>query len=102
MEDGGGVDFEDVYHYWFDTEDYSLDYLAYSFLVNDGGIRFRKAINRRKIDGVVFQDYENYKPKINTRALDSIGNLFNDGQLELLSLIENENIKLTPVELDCN
>src|SRR5690606_32621944 len=26
-EDGGGVDFEDVYLYWFDKSDYSMDYL---------------------------------------------------------------------------
>lgn len=100
-EDGGGVDFEDVYIYWFDVEDFSMDYLAYSFIVNEGGLRFRKAINRRTIDGVVFQDYENYKPKVKSKNLEDIGKMYENDELELLSLIENENINLTPIELNC-
>ena len=101
-ENGGGVDFEDIYIYWIDAEDYSLDYLAYSFLVNGGGLRFRKAINRRTIDGVVFQDYENYKPKVKSKKLNEIGKMYENEELELLSLIENKAIKLTSITLDCN
>jgi len=101
-ENGGGVDFEDVYIYWFDQEDYSMDYLAYSFLVNGGGSRFRKAINRREVQGVVFQDYENYKPKQNTKDVDSLGLFYNQGRLELLSTIENKNLTLKEVDLNCN
>ncbi|MFO7743918.1 MAG: DUF6503 family protein [Psychroflexus sp.] len=101
-ENGGGVDFEDIYIYWFDVEDFSMDYLAYSFIVNEGGLRFRKAINRRTIDGVVFQDYENYKPKVKSKKLEDIGKMFENDQLELLSLIENEDIELSPVKLNCN
>lgn len=101
-ENGGGVDFEDVYIYWFNTEDFSMDYLAYSFLINGGGLRFRKAINRRVIDGVVFQDYENFKSKEKTKDLENIGQMYDQDQLELLSLIENEDIKLSPIDLDCN
>ena len=101
-EDGGGVDFEDVYLYWFDMEDYSMDYLAYSFIVNDGGLRFRKAINRRTIEGVVFQDYENYKPKVKSNKLNDIAQMYVNDDLELLSLIENENIELVPIQLECN
>lgn len=100
-EDGGGVDFEDVYIYWFDVEDFSMDYLAYSFIVNEGGLRFRKAINRRTIEGVVFQDYENYKPKVKSKNLKGLADLFENDKLELLSVIENKDIKLTPVELNC-
>lgn len=101
-EDGGGVDFEDVYIYWFDMEDFSLDYLAYSFIVNEGGLRFRKAINRRTLDGVVFQDYENYKPKVKSKKLEDIGKMYENDELELLSLIKNDAIELTPIEFDCN
>lgn len=101
-EDGGGVDFEDVYIYWFDVEDFSMDYLAYSFIVNEGGLRFRKAINRRTINGVVFQDYENYKPKVKSKNLEGIGKMYEKDELELLSLIENQAIELGPIELNCN
>lgn len=101
-ENGGGVDFEDVYIYWFDTEDFSMDYLAYSFLVNGGGLRFRRAINQRTIDGIVFQDYENYKPKVKSKNLSDIGKMYENNELELLSLIENSGVALEPRELDCN
>jgi hypothetical protein len=101
-EKGGGVDFEDIYIYWIDTEDYALDYLAYSFLVNGGGLRFRKAINRRTVNGVVFQDYKNYKPKVKSKNLEAIGKMYENQELELLSLIENESIKLSATALDCN
>ncbi|MBZ9778128.1 hypothetical protein LB452_04245 [Psychroflexus sp. CAK8W] len=101
-EDGGGVDFEDIYIYWFDVEDFSMDYLAYSFIVNEGGLRFRKAINRRTVDGVVFQDYENYKPKSKSKKLEDIGKMYENDKLELLSLIQNEEIELLPKELNCN
>lgn len=101
-EDGGGVDFEDVYIYWFNVEDFSLDYLAYSFIVNEGGLRFRKAINQRTVNGVVFQDYENYKPKVKSKKLEDIGKMYENDELELLSLIKNEAIELTPIEFDCN
>ena len=44
-EEGGGKDFDDVFLYWFDAEDYSVDYLAYLYRKNGGGLRFREAIN---------------------------------------------------------
>jgi len=79
-----------------------MDYLAYSFIVNEGGLRFRKAINRRNEEGVVFQDYENYKPKVKSKALRDLGLMFQNDKLELLSLIKNQNIELSPIELHCD
>lgn len=94
-EDGGGEDHEDVYLYWFDRTDYSLDFLAYSFHTDGGGMRFREAFNEREKGGIVFRDYRNYKPvnpSVDFYALDS---LFEADQLQLLSVIENENIEVT-------
>ncbi|NJL13516.1 MAG: hypothetical protein HC913_11265 [Microscillaceae bacterium] len=53
--ESGGQDFEDVYVYWFHTQDKTLDYLAYSFEVNEGGTRFRVAKNRRSLPGLYFR-----------------------------------------------
>ena len=48
--EGGGEDFDDVFYYWFDVEDYSMDYLAYSYNEKHGrGFRFREAYNIRNI-----------------------------------------------------
>jgi hypothetical protein len=101
-ENDGGEDFEDAYMYWFDTSDFSMDFIAYSFLVNSGGLRFRKAINQRTIDGVVFQDYENYNPKETPQELEDLGQLWGSGDLELISKIENENVTLKSSVLNCN
>lgn len=83
----GGKDFDDSFIYWFDQEDYSMDYLAYRYHTDGGGLRFRKAYNSRKVEGVIFQDYENYKADYQT-DLQSLPKLFLEGKLEFLSKIE--------------
>jgi hypothetical protein len=95
-QEGGGTDFEDEFRYWIGKEDSMLDYLAYSYQTNGGGIRFRQAINRRVIDGLVVQDYINYRPKDKTTPLDSLPALFEQGKLIEVSRIEKKNISLLP------
>jgi hypothetical protein len=90
-QSGGGDDFEDEYRYWFNSKDSTMDYFAYSYYVNGGGIRFREAINTRTIQGIRFSDYKNFEVELGTN-LDSIPQLFNQGKLGLLSKIENEEI----------
>lgn len=94
-EEGGGEDFEDVFLYWFDTEDYSMDYLAYSFHVDGGGMRFREAINTRQVEGITFSDYRNFKETQKDMKFEEIDHYFETGKLNLISKIENENIKVT-------
>ncbi|WP_424961364.1 DUF6503 family protein [Ekhidna sp.] len=93
--EGGGEDFEDVFYYWFDTEDYSMDYLAYSYNEEDEGtgMRFRVAYNARKINGVTVQDYKNLKPRVKDSVpLEAIDQAYLDGELEELSFIELEDV----------
>ncbi len=92
---GGGEDYQDVYVYWFSAKDTTLDFFAYSYQVNGGGIRFREVSKRQKVGGVVFQDYYNYEVPLGT-PLPSIGKLWQQGELAKLSEIENKNIKLLP------
>jgi len=93
-QEGGGADFQDVYYYWFDTLDYSLDYLAYSFEVNGGGTRFREAQNFRKVNGIGVQDYLNYKGPASTDSLKYISDLYKNNKLPLLSEIRVSGIKV--------
>jgi hypothetical protein len=58
------VDFDDEFHYWINKQTHKVDYLAYSYRTNDGGVRFRTAFNTRVIDGLTFQDYINYEAPI--------------------------------------
>ncbi len=91
-EIGGGADFEDVFIYWIGKEDHKLDYLAYDFHVNGGGIRFREAFNERFIKGIRFVDYYNFKPINKNSNLLEMDVLFEENNLELVSKIELKNL----------
>jgi uncharacterized protein DUF6503 len=91
-QEGGGEDFEDVFVYWINTENNKTEYIAYSYLTDGGGMRFREAYNERYINGIRFVDYNNYKP-INKKAdLFKLDSLFENNELKLLSKIETKNI----------
>lgn len=90
-EEGGGKDHDDVFHYWINQDTYFIDYLAYNYQVNNGGVRFRSAYNTRKVDGILFQDYINYKAPVGT-PLAELPKLFEQDALKQLSVIETENV----------
>ena len=90
-QEGGGPDFEDEYYYWINKETNRVDYLAYNYLVNNGGVRFRTAYNPRMVNGILFQDYVNYKADVGT-PLASLPGLFEKDALKKLSVIETENV----------
>jgi hypothetical protein len=94
-QEGGGDDFDDVYVYWFNTQSYKPDYLAYEFHVNGGGQRFREAFNERVVGGIRFVDYKNYKSNDLDVPIFKIDSLFEANKLELLSEIKLENITVS-------
>lgn len=91
-EDGGGQDFEDEYYYWINSENNRVDYFAYNYQVNGGGVRFREAYNTRDVDGVLFQDYINYSARAGT-PLKTLSDLFQKDSLIELSRIELVDVK---------
>ena len=94
--EGGGVDYEDEFRYWINTETKLVDFLAYTYLTDGGGIRFREATDRTEVAGMIFQDYKNYKPERKETPLDSLPQLWEAGKLELLSEIKNQAIQVIP------
>lgn len=92
-ENGGGTDFEDVFIYWFGKEDFKLDYLAYSFHVNGGGKRFRAIKNEQTLNGIRFVNYDNFKSD-NNLILSELDKAFENNQLEKISEIVLENVKV--------
>jgi len=94
-QEGGGKDFDDIYVYWINTESSKIEYLAYSFHVDGGGLRFREAYNERYISGMRFVDYNNFKPNDPDADLFDLDVLFEKGELKLLSKIETENITVS-------
>ena len=55
---------------------------------------FREAYNERFVGGIRFVDYYNLKPKSKTSSILDIDELYGNGDLELLSKIELENIQV--------
>lgn len=98
-QEGGGEDFDDQFLYWIDTEDYYVDFLAYSYHTDGGGVRMREVSTSQEVGGIRFQNYLNYKPENKVTPVEDLQELYETGQLELLSEINLENIKvksLTP------
>jgi len=102
QQEGGGRDHEDRFIYWFHQDRHTMDYLAYGFHVDDGGTRFRKAVNVRTVGGVRFADYLNYispalpDPESNVALYDS---LYQAGDVELLSEIILEDVTVQPLDV---
>jgi hypothetical protein len=86
--EGGGSDHADVYCYWINQTTHTMDYLSYS----TGGPRFRKAIKKATVGGIVVQDYENYEIKDTKLATRDYDEVFKAGKAVLLSKIEHTNL----------
>jgi hypothetical protein len=99
-QEGGGKDYEDTFVYWFHRDRHTLDYLAYNYLTDGGGARFREAFNIREAGGIRFADYINYKPRTGRRDVAEFDRLFEQGELEELSRIELTNIQVVPIHED--
>lgn len=94
QQEGGGADHHDEFMYWIHKENFTIDYLAYKFLVNDGGIRFREAYNPRVIEGLKFVDYKNYTIDDLNTNLEDLDELYEQGKLDMLSTIQTEIINV--------
>jgi len=96
--EGGGKDYQDVFVYYFDRADGSMDYLSYLYYTAETGMRFREAYNSRRIGGILVQDYINFAPTDSTLAVTDenlllLDKLYEGGQLTEFSRIENKNFK---------
>ncbi len=94
-QEGGGDDYQDVFVYWFNTQTFRPDYLAYEYLTDGGGMRFREAYNDREVGGIWFADYRNLKP-VKEVPVTSLDSLFALGELEELSVVELIDIRVSP------
>lgn len=97
-ENGGGEDFEDEFLYWINQQTGRMDYMAYTYVTDGGGVRFRKAVNPRNINGLLLQDYLNFKPEAKNTPLEKMEELYKNGKLELLSEIQLKNIEVELVD----
>ena len=97
QQEGGGKDFEDEFIYWFAGDTYHLDFLAYNYITDGGGARFREAYNARQINGVRFVDYTNYKPITKSRKVAHFAQWFGQDSLVFLSRIVLDSVEVQPL-----
>ncbi|WP_421978432.1 DUF6503 family protein [Roseivirga seohaensis] len=93
-KNGGGKNFENIFVYWINQKTHTIDYLAYSYYINGGGVRFREAYNQREVNGVLFQDYINYTIDSDFPAHE-LDYAFQTDQLREISRIDLENVQVT-------
>ncbi len=84
--------------YWFDTDTYALDYFAYDYITDGGGVRFREAYNRRDEGGLVVQDYVNFKPASDSVKLKDVLDAYVKEELKELSRIELEEVNVDVID----
>ncbi|MDR7131375.1 hypothetical protein J2X69_003739 [Algoriphagus sp. 4150] len=97
-EEGGGEDFDDEFLYWISTDDSTVDYMAYSYHTDGGGVRMREVSAVQEVGGIRFQNYLNFMPEDETVSVEKMQKLYESGELELLSEINLENIKVEPLK----
>ena len=97
-EDGGGEDWEDRFLYWFHADDHTLDYMAYRYFRGDGGTRFRRAVNRRDVGGLLLQDYENYTADPAIDDIAEYDRFLEANDLELVSMVEIADVHVERID----
>lgn len=97
QQEGGGEHFEDEFLYWFGKDDFLMDFMAYSYHTDGGGVRMREVSGKTEAGGILFQNYLNLKPADENTPVEKMQELYISGKLEKLSEINLENIKVEPI-----
>ena len=100
-QEGGGRDWEDVFMYWFRTDTYAMDYLAYAFGQGpdeEPGTRLREAYNVRRVNGVRMADYRNYTvDTLSADQMEEYSDLWARDAARLVSRIELDSVQVRPL-----
>ncbi len=94
FEPGSSTDASDEYMYWFDPETARLEFFAYTYDDNGGGLRFRRAINHRRFGGILFFDQENFGTEGAGLSVDLIDEAFVRNKLRHVSTVRLEDIEV--------
>lgn len=92
--EGGGEDHQDVFVYWINQDNHFVDYFAYAYATNGGGVRFREAIDAQVQSGLRFCNYINYGAEDTSLSVESMGKLFDENKLKEVSRIINTNVQV--------
>lgn len=95
--EGGGEDWQDRFVYWIHRDQYTMDYLAYHYHTDGGGTRFREAVNRRRVGGLLLADFRNYTSTQIDTAVEEYDRILETRPeaLDLVSEIRMEEIEVS-------
>ncbi|NNE34345.1 MAG: hypothetical protein HKN13_03860 [Rhodothermales bacterium] len=90
----GGLDYDDRFIYWIDTETDDIRYMAYFYHTDGGGSRFRKAVNIRTVGGIQFADYQNFAsvPDTVRISVDRFDEYYANGAVRVVSDVNMDSI----------
>ncbi len=91
---GSSTDAEDVFLYWLDPASGRLEQFAYSFTRGEGGLRFRRAFNYRRVGGILFFDQENLGVDGPGFSVDEIDPEFVERRMRHVSTVELRDISV--------
>ena len=97
FEPGSSTDAGDEYMYWFDPETARLELFAYSYDSGGGGIRFRRAIDHRRIGGLLFFDQENLGVDGPGLSVDAIDPDYVRREMRHVSTVRLQGIEVRPL-----
>jgi hypothetical protein len=92
FEPGTSTNADAVFLYWFDPETARLEQFAYTYR---GGMRFRKLIDQRRVDGLLFADQENHGVDEDGVGIDDL-DAARVAALPQVSVVRLSNVRVTP------
>jgi len=93
---GSSTDASDEYVYWLDPETGRVEQLAYSYEGNPGGLRFRRAVDHRRVGGILFFDQENLGVEGKGLTVDAIDPKMVAKKMRHVSTVRLEEVRVTP------
>lgn len=97
FEAGTSTDADDEYMYWLDPATGRVEMFAYSYSDNEGGLRFRRAIDHRRVGGLLFFDQENHGVEGPGLDVGQIDPAFVADEMRLVSTIRLKNIRVEEI-----
>jgi hypothetical protein len=94
FEPGSSTDASDEFLYWFDPESARMEFFAYSYESGEGGLRFRRLFNHRRVGGLVFYDQENWGVEGKGLSVDLVTPEYVATAMRHISTVEMRNISV--------
>ncbi len=101
-QEEGGPDFRDRFVYWINADLHTIDFMAYYYLTNETGSRFRQFVNPRRVNGFLVVDHLNFSASPDTigSAVHRFDDLYEAGLIELVSEVKHEDVRIIPLNSD--